>query len=506
MNPQKAKDYDEIFDVILAFYKERDYYELLDSILAKMMEITHADGGTLYVVEDDMLHFRIMRNLSKGIYLRAKDKIDAAPILLDQNNIQNISAYAAINNEIVSIEDVYNNTEFDFAGPKQYDLEHNYKAQSMLVFPLTATGSDKKEPKVIGVIQLINSINPQTGEIEPFGDIYNPPVLPALSNISANALANILYMKEIQELFNSFVRVMTKAIDERSPYNNNHTNNVARYCRLFAEYLGHRFEKGDALYFDDNRKEQLVMAAYLHDIGKLVTPLEIMDKSDRLGHQLEILRLRLQLKKQQDENAFFRGTLSADERDRSLAEISSARQLMEQVNTAGYVTEEMLEKISRLASMTYLDENGVQQPLFDENHLACLSIRQGTLTQQEREVMQDHVRVTARLLEQMNFNHYYKDVPVWASHHHELLDGTGYPHSLSGEQIQPEESILCIMDIFDALTAFDRPYKQPQDAQIALDLLRDLVEEGKLPGYLVELFAESKVWEEVKGRKPPHQR
>lgn len=497
MDERKTNDFEEIFDVILAFYKERDYYDLLGSILAKMMDITHADGGTLYVLEDEKLHFRIMRNISQNIYLTAKDEIDAEPISLNEKNIQNISAYAAINNEIISIDDVYNNTEFDFAGPKAYDSEHGYHAKSMLVFPLSATGSSNKQPQVIGVIQLINSINPATGEIENFGDIYNPPVLPALSNISANALANILYMREIQELFSSFVRVMTKAIDERSPYNVNHTNNVAKYCGAFALYLGSHLDKKHPLYFDDNRREQLVMAAYLHDIGKLITPLEIMDKSDRLGYQLPVLRLKLQLKYQQIENLFAIGKIDENQRNAEQAMVSKAKDLMEISNIAPSLTMAQVEEVKQLAALVYKDENGQEARIFSEKDISSLSIRYGTLTLEERKIMQDHVRVTERLLDQMTFNHYYKDVPVWASGHHEYIDGTGYPHGLLGAEVSPEMSILCMVDIFDALTAIDRPYKKALSAQDALKNLYQMVDNGKLPKDIVDLFAASEVWNEI---------
>ncbi len=494
MNENRASDFEKVFDVIIAFYKERDYFDLLDSILAKMMDITNADGGTLYVVEEGKLEFRIMRNLSKNIYLTAKDKIQFDSILLDRKNVQNISAYAALNNEIVSIDDVYNNQEFLFEGPKKFDRENDYHAKSMLVFPLTATGSNKlKLPRVIGVIQLINSIDPQTGEVRSFGDIFDPPVLPALSNISANALANILYVQEIQKLFASFVRVMTKAIDERSEYSVNHTNNVGKYCDDFAQYLGQHFEEGHPLHFDDNRREQLVMAAYLHDIGKIITPLDVMDKAERLGPRLPILRLSLQLKMQQLENKYLKGELNKEEYQKQIEEVRCDEARMEFNNTAKLLTDEDIQAAKNLANVTYMDATGQEVRLFSDLDIQYLSIRSGTLTEEERQIMKDHVCVTQRLLEQMAFNEYYKDVPVWASNHHEFLDGSGYPNGLHGEQICVEESILAMVDVFEALTARDRPYKKSISVQAAIKILLDMVEEGKLPKDIVELFIKSRM-------------
>lgn len=498
MNQLKSHDFTEILDVILAFYEKRDYFDLLNTILVKMMDITNADGGTLYVLDEGKLHFRIIRNLSQNIYLTGKDHIDNNPIPLDQNNVQNISAYAALNNEIISIDDVYNNTEFDFEGPKKYDSQHNYKAKSMLVFPLSASGDTDSKPHVIGVIQLINSVNPDTKEIQSFGDIYNPPILPALSNIAANALANILYVKEIQDLFNSFVRVMTKAIDERSPYNVNHTNNVAKYVKSFTGFLNEQFDKKHPLYFDKHRQDQLVMAAYLHDIGKLVTPLEIMDKSDRLGVQFEVLKLKLQMKKQQTEIDFLKGIIPESQYSVTLASIESTQSLMEYINKAPELTDDDVRQVEKLKSLTYIGESGIEERIFTDLHIDAMSIRTGTLTDAERKIMQDHVCVTERLLAQISFNSYYKDVPVWAIHHHEFSDGSGYPHQLKGSCIQPEESILSIIDIFDALTARDRPYKKVVSVQEAIEYLCSLADSGKLPKELVDLFVQSRIWENRK--------
>jgi len=486
----------KLLEIIMAFHHEKDYYELLNILLTKMMEFTNADGGTLYMVEDGMLHFRIMKTVSLGIAQGGRDKIDLPPIRLDENNIGNISAYAAIKNEFVCIDDVYDSTAFIFVGPKEYDKMTGYRTGSMLVFPLTTSAGVDEPSEVIGVIQLINAMDRETGLFKPFDDAPEEiDILRALANISANALANLIYAKEIRDLFYSFVRVMAKAIDERSPYTVNHTNHVARYCTDFTVYLGGRFPEGHAYHLDDNRREQLAMAALLHDVGKIITPLEIMDKPDRLGTELDRIRLRFAVKKEQTENSYLKREISEARYVEAKEELAKALELVQTANTAGFLDDGVIGQIEKLAAYTYTDEAGRSAPLLTPANLDALTVRKGTLTETERLIMQEHVSVTGRLLEQMKFNQAYREVPVWAKSHHEFLDGSGYPQNLKGSQIPTETCILSIMDIYDALVARDRPYKRALPPEQALGILTEMADAGQLHKELVHLFIESGAWQ-----------
>ena len=486
-------DAEKMLDIVLAFYNKKDYYDLLNFILTKMMEITNADGGTLYVIEDGMLHFRIMRTISLNIFLGATEKIDLPPIRLDKNNIRNISAYAALKNEIISIDDVYNSAKFNFEGPKNYDKITGYRTCSMLVFPLSTQNGELEE--VIGIIQLINAIDKETGCIKPFADgEYDLLFLRALSNFSANALSNLKQAKEIKELFNSFVKVMTKAIDERSPYNINHTNNVARYCDDFARYLRQRFPAGHAYHFDKDRSEKLVMAAFLHDIGKIITPLEIMDKPDRLYHRMEIVRYKFQIKKYQLEIDYLKKIINEEQYKDEQEYLDNALSLVEKANKASFLSDDEVYIIKDLANIAYVDENGDTVPVLTAYEMNALTIRKGTLTDEERRTMNEHVLVTEKLLAEMSFDKYHREVPVWAKDHHEFLDGSGYPLGLSGSQVTVETCILSLTDIYDALTANDRPYKKAVSSRKALSILWAMADEGKLHKELVQLFVDSGVW------------
>ena len=483
---------EKILDIITAFDSEKDYFKLLNVILTKMMEISDADAGTLYILEDGRLHFKIIRNITLDIFQSEEDKINLPPITLDENNIVNVCAYSAIKNEIVMIDDVYENGEFNFSGPKRYDEITGYRTQSMLVMPLTA--SDNGIVKIIGVIQLINSADKETGGIKPFDNIYEPPVLPSLANISANALANLLHSREIKELFNSFVKVMTKAIDERSPYNVNHTNNVAMYAERFCYYLNSRFPAGHELYFSENRREQLVMAGLLHDIGKIITPLEIMDKPDRLGARLDIIGYKFELKRCQLEIELLKNIISQAEYNNYINELDTSLELIKSVNTAGFLSDDLLARVKLLEKIKYFNENQEPEAILTPSDMEALTTRKGTLTKDEYKIMQEHASVTSRLLGEMAFNEYYKNVRSWAESHHEFLDGTGYPKGLAGSDVTVEMCILTILDIYDALTANDRPYKKAVPAEKALEILKSMADEGKLHGELTRLFNESNVW------------
>ncbi len=482
-------DMRKILDAVVAINSETNYYNLLNIILQKMRDVTNCDAGTLYILDGGKLHFKIMHNDQLNIYKLKDDDINLPPVVLNENNIENVCAYCAIKKELINIADVYENAEFNFQGPRNYDKLTGYRTCSMLVYPLQDIAND-----VVGVIQLINAKDRTTGSVVKFNEALHDPLM-SLSKIAAVMLSNIHYTEEIKEQFNSFVKIMSAAIDERTPYNANHTKMVAKYSERFAEYLGNRFVPGEPLYFDQNRKEQLVMAAFMHDIGKIVTPLEVMNKPTRLGPHLDDIKQKLEIKKLQETVAFLRGTGAStqEEYDAAIERLNETYRLINEVNEAPFVPKEKLDLLTEMADISYVNDAGASEPILSEYEWKALKIQKGTLTDDEFKIMKEHVTVTGRLLENITFNRYYKDVKIWAAQHHELLDGTGYPGRL--KDLPPEVCILTIIDIFDALTSSDRPYKKAMPYEKALQILKSMVDEGKLHAELVELFSQSLVWE-----------
>ena len=490
-------DINKIFEVVLAFNGVSDRTMLLNIILTNMMEITSSDAGTLYIIDDNKLHFRIIQNKSLGIFQSSESNdINLPPIILDRNNIQNISAYCAINNEIVIIDDVYEeNSRFNFSGPKSYDRMTGYRTRGMLVLPIfTERGVDEE---VLGVIQLINPVDPVTGEPTYYGNIYDPPIVPALTKIAANTLSNLTHVNELRMFLKAFATVMTQAIDERSPYNSNHSQNVAIYCERFARHLSSKFPKEHPLHFGKTHIEALTLAALLHDIGKIIIPLSIMDKASRLGDKLDIIRYRFELKKCQMELDMMHKRISLEDYERDIVKVVETQAFVEYVNSLGFLQDEQYQEVLALENLTYINPAGQDVPLLDSDDMEALSIRKGTLTGYERDIMQQHVTITARLLSEIPFWKYYGDVPAWARHHHEFLDGSGYPEGIIGDRIPIEARIIAIMDIFDALIAQDRPYKKGMPIDKSLGILAEMASENKLDKELVDIFIESKLWEGI---------
>jgi HD-GYP domain-containing protein (c-di-GMP phosphodiesterase class II) len=455
------------------------------------MEITASDGGTLYMLEDDSLHFRIIRNKTLGIHQSVGDTTHIPPVALNAENVQNVCAYSAIYNEVMVIDDVYVSERFNFSGPKNYDKLTGYRTCSMLTLPLSTVRNNNTE--VLGVLQLLNATG-EDGRIVPYQDIMSPPIIPALANVAANTLTNLVQAKEIRTVFQSFVAAMVRTIDERSRYNSNHTQKVTKLCESFALHLSTLFPRHHDYYFTRRRIEELTMAAMLHDIGKLTTPISIMDKADRLSDRLPIILCNFELKFARLEVAHLRGSLTPDEYRHERTRVERALEILLQVNTSPFVPEEMLADIKTLGELTCMDSQGNEFPLLEAKDVDALSVRRGTLTEAERQIMQEHADATGRILSNIAFGKHYANVTNWAQSHHEFLDGTGYPRGLSGDELPLEVRIVTIMDIFEALTAADRPYKKAMPVEKAFGILFEMAEEGKLHAELVKLFYDSQVW------------
>ena len=475
---------EKLLDIGIALSSEKNPNRLLRTILEAAMDLTACDGGTLYTLSGDALVFRIMITKSMHAYKGcAGEPIDLPPVPLLP---ENVCARAALDRTLISIPDVYNDPRFDFSGPRRYDAITGYKTTSMLVIPMEDDCGD-----VIGVLQLINAKD-ASGCTVAFDPSCRQIVL-SLASQAAIRLTNMNYSAEVVELLDSFVRVMSAAIDARTPYNANHTRNMARYGERFLDWLS---AVNHPWKLDEAEKRQFLMSVWLHDVGKLVIPLEVMDKDSRLGTALPAVEQRLRTIALLARIACLSGELTREEYNRELSDLKTARDLIARANTAGFLSDEMLIQIDALATRTYLDETGALCPWLTEAEHTCLSVRRGTLTARERCIMESHVEMTEKMLGEMKFSRSYAKVPGWAAAHHEYLNGEGYPNRLSGDRIPREVRLLTILDVFDALTARDRPYKPGMPVDKALSILKDMAAQGQLDGQLLELFIASAAWED----------
>ena len=485
----REENFRMFLEVGVSLSAERNYNRLLERILLCVMELSNCDAGTLYLLENEALHFKIMRNNTMNTY-SGGDGSDCGlpPVAL---NRESVCALALLDNATIRIADVWHCKEYDLTGPMRYDAITGYHTQSMIVVPMR-----NREGGKIGVLQLINAQD-GGGNVIPFED----EIVLAVESVASQAaitVQNVRYLSQIKAFFHSFVKVMSSAIDERTPYNGSHTRHMAQYGGRFIDFLNERAAAaGQKIPFGPSHKEEILMSVWLHDIGKLVTPLEVMNKMARLlpaqydafVHRMEVVCLRGEIER-------LSGRISLEEAGQIIAGTREARALVDAVNSCGFVTDERMAQLEQLKRRTFTDSDGTVKPWLTDEEYAMLCIRKGTLSDEERSIMEGHVVVTDKLLSQIEFSEDMARVRAWASSHHELLNGSGYPNHRAGDDIPPEVRIITILDIFDALVADDRPYKPGMPVEKALDILSMMAEkEGKLDPQLTKLFIESRCWE-----------
>lgn len=478
------EDFERILNIGIRMSTERNRNRLLASILENAMEITHCDASTLYLYENDQLTFKIMKTLSMGISrgVDGKPITDMPPVPMTEANV---CAYAALHRELVNVPDVYDNDLFDFSGPKEYDKLTGYHTQSQLVVPLK-----NNEKELLGVLQLINAMD-ENGNVIPF-DEQHEIIIRSLGSMAAIELTNLSYVEELRAQLKSFVEAFATAVDERTPYNGTHTRKVAEYCWLLADYIAGKHAAGECEEnFDEERKEKLFLAAQLHDIGKMIIPLRIMNRATRLDADMERVENRFELLASYYEIDRLSGRITEAEYQKKTAELADELRFIHEADKVGFLDDEKLQHIKALAGKSYTKKDGTKLPYLTGREVDCLSVRKGTLTDADRKQMESHAAMTEKILDKVRFQHNFEMIPRWAADHHEYLDGTGYPKGLSGDEISLETRILTIADIYDAMTSVDRPYKKPMPKEKAFSILRSMAEEGKLELRLVNWLEEA---------------
>ncbi len=471
----------KLLEVFISMSSEKDGNVLLETILNSALDITNCDAGTLYILKDKKLEFKFM--ITKSLNLKKggnNEKINLPSVSLVKTNV---CAYSVLENKAINISDVYSSELFDFSGPKEYDKLTNYKTKSMMVIPM-----EDDEGEIIGVLQLMNAQD-EKGNIISFSK-ESEMILTAIASQAAIRLTNMNYTAEIKTLMESIVKTFAEVIYLRTPYNVSHTHNMEKYASKFLEWI--RENPNSYISFSKEDEMMFLMSIWLHDIGKLITPLEVMDKATRLSVKIERVLTRL------DIISLTTKLLAAKNNENIenvLDDIEKTRYFVCEVNKMPYLDEETIQRVKALKEKTYIDENGDELFWFTKDEIEDLSIIRGTLTPKERLIMQKHVEMTEQILNKMNFKSGYKNVPLWANSHHEFLDGTGYPKQLKGDEIDIPTRLLTIIDVFDGLSASDRPYKKPTPINRVFEIMTEMQNEGKLDKILLTLFKDSKAWE-----------
>jgi HD-GYP domain-containing protein (c-di-GMP phosphodiesterase class II) len=506
---------EQLNEIGAALSSERDIERLLEKILVAAKNITHADGGTLYRVTEDgtALRFEIVRNDTLGIALggTSGNPIDFPDLPLQNErgepNNSMVAAYAAINDKTVNIVDAYSEAGFDFSGTRKFDERTGYRSRSFLTVPMK-----NHENRIIGVLQLINSVSPGAAGVVPFSQAEQR-LAESLASQAAIALTNRQLIMQLEKLFESFINLINLAIDEKSPYTGGHCQRVPTLTMMIADAVNATREGplADFLMSETDLYE-LKIAGLLHDCGKVTTPVHVVDKAtklqtifDRIGlidtrfevlkrdAQIAALRKLLELRHKADAEA--EAACWADYW-RAAGELDAEREFLRRANVGSEaMTPDDQQRVRDIGmKRTWRNPDGVDADFLSAEEIENLTIRAGTLTGREREIINHHIVATIRMLEALPWPKHLKNVPEYAGGHHERMDGKGYPRGLTREQMSLQARMMGIADIFEALTAKDRPYKQGMKLSQAIEIMRKFSASGHIDPDLFEVFLREKVY------------
>jgi len=478
---------------------ERDINRLLEAILTAAKTITRADGGTLYrVTEEKSLRFEIVRTSSLKFYLGGTtgNPIPFYPVQLFKDgkpNHANVSAYVALTGKTVNIEDAYKAEGFDFTGTRGFDSKTGYRSKSFLTVPMR-----NHEGETIGVLQLINAQDPNTGDIVAFSS-SDQRLAESLASQAAVALTNRMLINQLETLFESFINLINGAIDEKSPYTGGHCQRVPVLTMLPAEAVNET-KAGPLAEFNmsDKDRYELKIAGLLHDCGKVTTPVHVVDKATKLEtifDRIKLVDTRFEVLKRDLEIEALRQKLSdKDLRDR-LRQVEEDRRFLQVCNIGGErMKDEDIAQVKRIAKYRWRDLSGHEADFLTEDEVKNLTIRAGTLTDEERKIINHHIVATIKMLEALPWPKHLTNVPEYAGGHHERMDGKGYPKGLMREQMSVQARCMGIADIFEALTAKDRPYKKGKTLSESLEILGRMRMNQHVDPDLFDIFVRRKVY------------
>ncbi len=508
----------------LALSQERDVDKIFDLIIEEALAYTHADAATIYSVSDDkkFLNFEVMQTKSKGIRAGGSfGPIMLPPVPLYQEdkrpNLANMASCVFHSKEMLNIEDCYNETRFDFSGTKAWDKSNNYRSKSMLAIPLK-----NYEDEILGVIQIINALDTHSNEIISFskGSIV---MVQSLASQAAITFTNRDLIKSLERLFKQFIKAIALAIDRKSKDTGGHIARVAIISKLMAKKINEiDFGHFKDFSFTEEELDELSVASWLHDVGKIATPDAIMNKATKLERTtdgIEQIELRIDTiyaLMNQDEYVrnSFENKLNFDYlindidslseyKEEILKQISEDLEFLRKTNFGGeFLTNELISNIDRIGKFTYII-NKQEKTLLTASEIENLKIKRGTLNDKERQIMNNHVKYTYEILNQLTYPKKFKNVTLYASSHHERLDGSGHPWGFTEEQLPMQSRILAISDIFEALTAPDRPYKKGKKLSEAMNILMYNVLDNHIDKDLLEFLLDSGLYKEYAEKYVP---
>ncbi len=513
---RRTQQMEEVHRVGIALSAEKDLATLQHLILRTSREATSADAGTLYLIEED-------ENKEKSLVFQysQNDSVDAPyQRQVMPMSTASVSGYVAVTWQIQRIDDVYDlPADAPYSFNKWFDETFGYRTTSVLAVPM-----ENHEGNVVGVIQLLNrkrdfatTLTPENAarEVQPF-TAEDEQVLSSFASQAAVALENQMLLENIQRLFAGFVRASVTAIEARDPTTFGHSDRVARLTVGLAEAINEvQRDRWRDVHFSVEQLKELEYAGLLHDFGKVGVREHVLVKAKKLyDWKLQEVQSRFRIARQQIENRSLNDRLDfvlengrdryraqepilLEECDAALSDLDSALQVVIAANEPSVLEEERLQWLIQVAERTVVMPDGMIMPLIDDDDMVNVSIRKGTLNEEERKEIESHVTHSFNFLSQIPWTKDLQGIPNIAYAHHEKLNGRGYPRHLQAAEIPIQAKMMTVSDIFDALTASDRPYKAAVPLARALDILGYEVKDGGLDREILDLFIEKEVYRRV---------
>ncbi len=503
-----SDDYEirRILNISKYLAREKNFEILITLVLEEARRIACADGGSIYIIEENP-----STNIKKLRFKRSALISDSDEFLLAIDS-SSIAGHVALTGKPLLIANVYNlpkNLPFSFN--KNLDRMYNYHTKSMLVIPMINQLGD-----VMGVLQLINRKKKFQDKIS-LEDMRNGiGILPfshkdylltnSVANQSAIALYNQSLLEEQKKLLESFIELIASAIDSKSDYTGSHCHRVPIITEMLTK-VACEYDEGSLKGFQLSEEEwyEIRIAAGLHDCGKIVTPVHVMDKATKLetiADRIENVKLRFEILRQNAEKKYITCMLEnkvlANESEvllkKQIDEINDMETFIEKVNIGGeFLKSEDVERILSIGKKTYL-QNNEPKNLLTETEIKYLSISRGTLSEEERLIINGHMVDTVKMLESLPFPKSLRRVPEYACGHHEKMDGTGYPKGVYGQDMSIPARIMAVADVFEALTATDRPYKKAKSLSETMFIMGKMKENNHFDPEIFDLFITSEVY------------
>ncbi len=488
----------ELIDIGYQITNEKDHNKLLEIILMGAKDLSNSDGGTLYLFDSvgKTLEFKIVFNASLNIHHSETKNQISWPALKMYNedktvNKKNVAVVCAAEDKLININDVYRSTTFDFSGAKFFDTNNNYKTTSMLVIPMK-----NRNNELFGVIQLVNKIDKNNKIISFNKD--DESIIASMASLATMILENNQLVIDLEKLLYALVKSIGSALSEKSKYTAKHVNNVA----ILSEIIANGINKNKTTYkntsFTNDELEEIRLAAWLHDIGKITTPEYIVDKATKLEtiyDRINVIESKFEILKRDIEILFLKGEISATAKDKKYKEIEDDILFIREINKAEvFMSEEYIQRLNKIALDNSIIVNNKEEKLFSKNELDNLLIPKGTLTKEEREIINNHASVTYKMLKELPFPKKFINIPRIAGSHHKAINGGGYcAKELKNLEMTLQEKILVIADIFEALSAQDRPYREPNTLNQIARIFSFMIKDNILDKDLVRLFFEDKL-------------